>query len=474
MSLWRRFRMLTIWNKVGVVGSIASVAAVPLTFLLTSDPYVSLVVAGFGFASWWLLARLIYRLHRLRSFEGMPDQHQLRRLFAEYGPVPATISAAEWRGSRRDMFVLCGILVLLGLLFLGWIGLLVSRYFEHKNDSTHAEERGTLTAQWAAEAGKSSDLREQLSRTQVRLEQVLQRDRVLHVATATLAGRADLMARYRPSPEVNELAADLNGLVKQFEVSTPQPLNVDDDRLVRLAKATIEVAAERFANADRLLRDEDATAERQRTEQQIDRESRIVAMRAETTYGLRQWAAALRHYERLLEIDRHNLTARLGKGKCLNQLGRFRESAQYWDDLLAVLDAAYKHQEDRDLGRTIAAVLSNRASAMAGLGEFDGSRRDLEAAINMMSLVEKRAGPNVGLCEDLAKSRMRVGAIWADGRERVRPRHSAVRAIDQGERYTGVPVAPGRRLSRPRRLAKWGRAEEGVSSGPGSRTRDRG
>jgi tetratricopeptide (TPR) repeat protein len=202
-------------------------------------------------------------------------------------------------------------------------------------------------------------------------------------------------------------------LLVQFEAAAGGSLNPDDDRLVRLSKATIELAARRFAEADCLITENDANAERARTTAQIATEGQVVSVLADTKFGLQQWEVSLRYYDRLLELNKDSLHGSIGKGNCLIQLGRHRAALAHWESFLKHLDAIYQHG-DRDVGQIMAAAFANRAAAIAGLGDLDGASLDLKAAINMLSLHSATGRPSVGLLEDLTKSRKWLASILAD------------------------------------------------------------
>jgi tetratricopeptide (TPR) repeat protein len=419
LSYFRRFSMLNWSNKINLIGALVSILAAPLTFILTSNPITTALAAGFVFSSLLVAARLQWKLSRMRSFEqsfrDLPAEQHLSRLRAEYGAIPPDMLPKDFLQHRRQAMLFSGSLFVFILVFFGWLALLLSIVWVSVADYGHAEDKRRLEAERDALTLDVDSLRIALDGAQRKLDELLTRERTQHVATARVAGQAGVVAQFRPSRETKALSDQLESLLAQFQSKASPVLGADDDRLVRLSKATVLLAKAEYSQAERMVSDEDAQIEKVRTDTQIGREREIVSVRAKSLYGLEKWEQALASYDRLMILRPSDLDAKSGRGRCLFQLGRLKDSLKVWNDILIELEPTYIHKRDQpELAQRIAAAYLNRSGVLAGLGNLAAAMMDVRFAVDFLAYLATKEHAAAHVIVGLVKSQQHMAALLAD------------------------------------------------------------
>jgi tetratricopeptide (TPR) repeat protein len=136
--------------------------------------------------------------------------------------------------------------------------------------------------------------------------------------------------------QVKALAGTLTKHLERFESEFVVHQLSDADSLeIRLSKATLANAQGRFADSLAAVTVDDEKWVRAAGEDQSRRLARILQVRGDSFYGLRQWADALDHYQQLLLLEPNQLHAMARLGDCQYSLGRTNEALTAYRDLAA-------------------------------------------------------------------------------------------------------------------------------------------
>ncbi len=128
-------------------------------------------------------------------------------------------------------------------------------------------------------------------------------------------------------PVQTPLVNGLKGGLRQFEsIYSARKLSKMEDLEVRLSKATLANAEQRFGDALVLLTDEDEKT-------QTDHRVRVLQVRADSFYGLREWQKALDRYREMLVL-RPNRTVTIARiAACQHALGQRSQAVATYGEL---------------------------------------------------------------------------------------------------------------------------------------------
>ena len=433
---WHRFWQMSWMDRLNLVGAIASILslliAIPLAFWPGSTilaPIFSDHVSFFLFLL-TVVAIIIIVGTGLRLFmfvmglSRVPLEQRNYLIQVAFGaPSPGPVTAQEARLTLIVrcvfFFALCVLIAsLVSLVF--WIGHL-DKISEDAKGRAEAEDKEHGAENLAAERRTELDkkdteldrFRTQIDKLQADLEAARERDGRRLVLAAEANGEIAIAAHNQPSPETLAAAAKLKEVLKEFESNVDRSrLSKEDDLRIRLSEGTIANVEQRFRDALNAVTAEDAAAEHDKTETQIDREYKLSEVRAVAFYGLHQWEDARSAYGRMAELRPSSVGAQSGKARCLFFLGKLKDALDIWDALLAKLTGQFDHGS-LDLGADIAAGFANRAAIHCALGQAKEAKAEAWSAVSMFQLIlNKRDSPLQRL--DLAKTLVLRGGLQAD------------------------------------------------------------
>jgi tetratricopeptide (TPR) repeat protein len=170
-------------------------------------------------------------------------------------------------------------------------------------------------------------------------------------------------------PVQTPLVNGLKGGLRQFEsVYNPRQLSKTQDLEMRLDKATLANAEQRFSDALIMLTDEDEKT-------QTDHRVRVLQVRADAYYGLREWQKALERYceMRVLRPNRTATVARIAA--CQLALGERSQAIVTYGEL------AKAHGE--------------RADALRAQGRADAAKAHYDKAVQVQSWLNEQERQSV-------------------------------------------------------------------------------
>jgi tetratricopeptide (TPR) repeat protein len=182
------------------------------------------------------------------------------------------------------------------------------------------------------------------------------------------------------NPQVKSLSATLQTTLGQFQSDyRSRALSEIENLEIRLAKATLANAEQRFAEALTVLIDQDAKGESAGAEAQIVRQVRVLQTRGDSFYGLHQMQEALERYRQMLTLQPNHLVAIARAGDCQYALGKREDAFDTYSKLA-------KSQNDRGdallvVGKPSAATSHYQDAIRIQTWLIEQGRRELEAGL---------------------------------------------------------------------------------------------
>ena len=214
--------------------------------------------------------------------------------------------------------------------------------------------------------------------------------------TPTEALEADVQAKpsnalraLAPDPQRTTLVDALKTGLRQFDLDfSPTRLSEVESLEIRLSKATLAIAEQRFADALTTITDEDERGTRDGPKVQTGQVVRVLQIRALSFYGLREWQEALLRFRHLL-ILQPNRTAVVARiAECLEALGRQADAITTYAEL------AKSH--------------SRRGDGFLVEGKLGAALADYQKAIQIQAKLLEREGQSE-LAGEMAMSYERLG-----------------------------------------------------------------
>lgn len=168
------------------------------------------------------------------------------------------------------------------------------------------------------------------------------------------------------------LANGLKARLRQFDgMYNARELPKTEDLEIRLSRATLANGEQRFSDALVMVTEQDEKA-------QTARRFRILQVRADAFYGLREWQNALDRFREMLALQPNRLATLARIGACEYALGRRSEAMATYAELVK------RHKQ--------------RADELSGEGKSDDAKAHYEKAAQVQGWLEKQEanpGPKV-------------------------------------------------------------------------------
>lgn len=252
---------------------------------------------------------------------------------------------------------------------------------------------------------KQATLRAAATETQRELQDKLNKGHALVAYVDVSANWADMIAR--ESSEIQPLADKLRKVADDFEKAFEGGvLAPDDERLIRISRATIANAEGRYSDANSLITKTDI-------EQSTNDLAKMLLAKSDALFGLRQWTEALSHYKRANDLVSSN-SAQIGMANSLYYLGRYDEADLLWVEVLKQLDAEFQHGDSRK-GRAAAVGMANYAGVLLERGKFQESLQYAFTALTLFRLLRPAEQDELtrrAMDLDIARIHARLGHIF--------------------------------------------------------------
>ena len=123
--------------------------------------------------------------------------------------------------------------------------------------------------------------------------------------------------------QVAPVANGLKVLLEQFDLeNSPRQLSEPERLELRLSQATLANAERRFTEALALITDQDEVETRSGSKAQRPRLVRILQLRGDSFYGLREWQKALDRYREALTLKPNRSATMARIAECQRALGK--------------------------------------------------------------------------------------------------------------------------------------------------------
>ncbi|WP_145279559.1 tetratricopeptide repeat protein [Tautonia plasticadhaerens] len=241
--------------------------------------------------------------------------------------VPSSISVEEWIRARRQKYLYYSFLSLLVLVLC-------------------------LVALAAFDAGREQELerlRDDISATGQALRDAIDREKRIIAVSHEAYGQARAISYYRAADgEIGELTRKLKMLVEEFKgrSNVHKGLSEAEARRIRLAKAIIADAGQRYGETLRLLTREDASKALSEARESRQHAVRLLMTRAHALHLLfidelqssldhkvETIEEELRCYRDVLSIDPLNATAKSNAARCHDWMGREEDAAALYNEI---------------------------------------------------------------------------------------------------------------------------------------------
>lgn len=232
--------------------------------------------------------------------------------------------------------------------------------------------------------------------------------------------------------EAGTMASALKARLGEFESDHPPgQLSAAENLELRLCKATLANAEQRFAEALAMVTEADEKASRARASGQADRLIRILLVRGDSFCGRREWKEALKCYQEALTLKpnrpaalAHAADCQFALGKTNEALGALEAAAKlrnqqggaalakgqtnsallHYAKAVEILTRLTEQHGRGDLAGALAKSHGHRGDAFLVLGKPDAALAHYAKALEILTRLAERSGGS-----DLAASHTAVG-----------------------------------------------------------------
>jgi len=212
--------------------------------------------------------------------------------------------------------------------------------------------------------------------------------------------------------EVKPLATILRNLLMDYEADHERMKASEiEDLQIRLAKATLANAEQRYDETFSLITPKDLSSVKGITEKHIEREVVILSARGNALIGKKIWDEACKCYERINEIRSRDLGARQLLARCYFELGREIDSIALLNGLIDEFTKMAEKDERDNYYTAIATAYQNRGLAQAKIRLAGEAISSYDKSVNVLSDRHEKVASNK-IAYALAESvRNRAGAL---------------------------------------------------------------